>query len=47
MWVDLTVFLGFCLMILTPCLMAINAGTWGTEEDGGYERGTSSPFARH
>ncbi len=40
MWKDLAMLLMFCLMILMPCIMATNAGQWGTEEDGGYERGT-------
>jgi hypothetical protein len=29
----------FWLMVLAPCMVAVKAGQWGTEEDGGYERG--------
>jgi hypothetical protein len=40
MWSDIGIMLAFWMMVLAPCLMAINAGRWGTEGDGGYERGT-------
>jgi hypothetical protein len=36
---DLGIILMFWAMVLAPCVVAINAGEWGTEEDGGYERG--------
>ncbi len=37
---DLTIVLMFWAMVLAPCMVAISAGQWGTEEDGGYERGS-------
>ncbi len=40
MWHDLAILLMFWTMILAPCMVAINAGQWGTETDGGYERGS-------
>jgi hypothetical protein len=39
LWNDLVVILTFWAMVLAPCIVAIKAGEWGTEEDGGYERG--------
>ena len=39
MWKDIAIMLAFWMMVLAPCLVAINAGSWGTENDGGYERG--------
>ncbi len=47
MWQDLALLVVFGLMILAPCFMATGAGEWGTEEDGGYERGASLPFFKH
>jgi hypothetical protein len=40
MFKDLSIILMFWAMVLSPCLVAINAGQWGTEHDGGYERGS-------
>jgi hypothetical protein len=40
MFKDLSIILMFWAMVLSPCLVAINAGNWGTEQDGGYERGS-------
>ena len=40
MWHDLAIILMFWAMVLAPCMGAVNAGQWGTEEDGGYERGS-------
>ena len=40
MWKDLVTMLMFWLMVLAPCMVAVSAGEWGTEEDGGYERGS-------
>jgi len=40
MWKDLLVILAFWAMVLAPCMVAMNAGDWGTDEDGGYDRGT-------
>jgi hypothetical protein len=39
MWKDILTILMFWLMVLAPCMVAVNAGEWGTKDDGGYERG--------
>jgi hypothetical protein len=39
MWKDMATLLAFWIMVLAPCMVAIKAGSWGTEDDGGYERG--------
>jgi hypothetical protein len=43
MWKDMATMLAFWVMVLAPCMVTINSGRWGTEDDGGYERGTRRP----
>jgi len=39
MWKDIAIMAAFWMMVLAPCLVAINVGGSGAEDEDGYESG--------